>query len=143
VQLKEWRRSYDIPPPPMDEEDRLAQAADPRYRDVPDELLPATECLADVVRRTLPYWFDAIVPDLFDEGSRGGAVLVAAHGNSIRAMRKHLERISDDDIVDLEIPTGIPYRFTLDDSLKVVASRPLGDPAKAAAAAEKVRRQAG
>jgi 2,3-bisphosphoglycerate-dependent phosphoglycerate mutase len=142
-QLMAWRRGYATPPPPLPEADRLAQAADPRYRDVPDYLLPASECLADVVRRTLPYWDDVVVPDLFEQGARGGAVLVAAHGNSLRAIRKHLEHISDEDIVDLEIPTGIPYRFRLADNLSVLESGPLGDPDAAAAAAEEVRRQAG
>jgi 2,3-bisphosphoglycerate-dependent phosphoglycerate mutase len=143
AQLKRWRRGYATPPPPLDEAERLAQAADPRYRDLPLDLLPATECLADVVRRALPYWDDAIVPDLLDQGARGGAVLVVAHGNSIRAIRKHLEHISDDDIVDLEIPTGIPYRFHLADDLSVLTAGPLGDPQVAAAAAAAVRRQAG
>lgn len=143
AQLKAWRRSYDVPPPPMDEGERRAQGRDPRYRDLPPELLPATECLADVVRRVLPYYEDVIVPDLLAEGGRGGGVLVAAHGNSIRALRMHLEHISESDIVGLEIPTGIPYRFRLDEGLQVTEAGPLGDPEAAAAAAEEVRRQAG
>ena len=106
-------------------------------------LLPTTECLADVVARVLPYWYDAIVPDLLAEGPRGGAVLVVAHGNSLRALRKHIDGIGDDDIVDLEIPTGIPFRYRLDDDLSVVSGDYLGDPEAARAAAEAVARQAG
>ena len=109
----------------------------------PPTLLPATECLADVVARVLPYWEDAIVPDLLAEGPRGGAVLVVAHGNSLRALRKHIDGIGDDEITELEIPTGIPYRYRLDDDLRVVSADYLGDPGAAEAAAEAVRRQAG
>jgi 2,3-bisphosphoglycerate-dependent phosphoglycerate mutase len=103
--------------------------------------LPTTECLADVVRRVIPYWEEEIVPDLRAEDPRGGAVLVVAHGNSIRALRKHIEHISDDEIADLEIPTGIPYRYRLDGGLSVVHSGYLGDPEKALAAAAAVRQQ--
>ena len=142
-QVKVWRRSYDTPPPPLPEGDPRRPVGDPRYRDVPPEVLPATECLADVVRRALPYWYDAIVPDLHALGGRGGAVLVVAHGNSIRALRKHLDQITDEDIVELEIPTGIPYRYRLDDRMGVVDACYLGDPEAAAAAAEAVARQAG
>ena len=110
---------------------------------MPADSLPLTECLADVVARTVPYWADAIVPDLLAEGARGGAVLVVAHGNSLRALRKHIEGIGDDDIVGLEIPTGIPYRYVFDDELGVVSHGFLGDVAAAEAAAEAVRRQAG
>jgi 2,3-bisphosphoglycerate-dependent phosphoglycerate mutase len=109
---------------------------------VPAYALPATECLADVVARVLPYWDDAIVPDLLAEGPRGGAVLVAAHGNSLRALRKHIDGISDADIVDLEIPTGIPFVYQLADDLSVVSGDFLGDPDAARAAAESVRNQA-
>jgi 2,3-bisphosphoglycerate-dependent phosphoglycerate mutase len=143
AQVKEWRRSYGTPPPPVGRGDTHDPAGDPRYRDVPADALPLTECLADVVARTVPYWADAIVPDLLAEGPRGGAVLVVAHGNSLRALRKHIEGINDDDIVDLEIPTGIPYRYTLDDELSVVSHGFLGDAAAAEAAADAVRRQAG
>ena len=96
-----------------------------------------------MVRRTLPYWEDAIVPDLLESGARGGAVLVVAHGNSIRALRKHIDGISDAEIVDLEIPTGIPYRYRLDDDLSVLEAGYLGDPEAAEAAAAAVARQAG
>jgi 2,3-bisphosphoglycerate-dependent phosphoglycerate mutase len=143
AQVKEWRRGYATPPPPVERGDRHDPTGDPRYRDVPLEALPLTECLADVVARAVPYWDDAIVPDLRAEGPRGGAVLVVAHGNSLRALRKHIERIGDGPIVDLEIPTGIPFVYELDEDLGVVSKRFLGDPAAAEAAADAVRHQAG
>ena len=143
AQLTLWRRSYDTPPPPLSEDNPTSTADDPRYRDVDPADIPTTECLADVVARVLPYWESAIVPDLRAEAERGGAVLVVAHGNSIRALRKHLEGISDAAIVELEVPTGIPFRLLLDDDLTVCCARPLGDPAAAAAAAAAVARQAG
>jgi 2,3-bisphosphoglycerate-dependent phosphoglycerate mutase len=99
--------------------------------------------LADVVVRALPYYHDAIVPDLLAEGPRGGAVLVVAHGNSLRALRKYFDGTSDDDIVDLEIPTGIPYRYRLDDQLQILEQGYLGDPEAAANAAAAVKAQAG
>jgi len=142
AQVKEWRRSYDTPPPPVARGDAHDPAGDSRYRDIPIDSLPLTECLADVVARAVPYWSDAIVPDLLAEGARGGAVLVVAHGNSLRALRKHIEGIHDDAIVDLEIPTGIPYRYILGDDLSVVSHGFLGNVAAAEAAAEAVRRQA-
>ncbi len=142
-QLQLWRRSYDTPPPPLSPDNPHTTADDPRYRDLDPALLPLTECLADVVRRVLPYWEEAIVPDLRQAAAKGGAVLVAAHGNSIRALRKHLQGIDDDAITELEIPTGIPYRFLLNDDLTVQSYGPLGDPAAAAAAAAAVARQAG
>ncbi len=143
AQVKEWRRSYATPPPAVERGDPHDPSGDPRYRDMPAGALPLTECLADVVARTVPYWEDAIVPDLLAEGPRGGAVLVVAHGNSLRALRKHIEGIGDEEIVGLEIPTGIPFAYELDDDLSVVSARFLGDPAAAEAAAEAVRRQAG
>ena len=143
AQVKEWRRSYTTPPPPVARGDDHDPAGDPRYRDIPADSLPLTECLADVVVRAVPYWADAIVPDLLAEGRRDGAVLVVAHGNSLRALRKHIEGIDDDEIVDHEIPTGIPYRYVLGDDLSVVSHGFLGDPSAAEAAAEAVRRQAG
>ena len=128
AQVKAWRRSYATPPPPVDPGSDHHPAGDPRYRDVPADALPATECLADVVARVLPYWEDAIVPDLLAEGPRGGAVLVVAHGNSLRALRKHIDGIGDDEIVDLEIPTGIPFVYRLDDDLSVRVERLPGRP---------------
>jgi len=112
-----WRRSYDTPPPPLADDAEWSQVGDPRYAALPPELLPRTECLKDVLERTLPYWYDAIVPDLL----LGRTVLVAAHGNSLRALVKHLDRVSDEQIVGLNIPTGIPLRYDLDpDSLRPV-----------------------
>jgi 2,3-bisphosphoglycerate-dependent phosphoglycerate mutase len=142
-QLRAWRRSYSTPPPAVELSDERFPGGDPRYRDIPVDALPRTECLADVVARTIPYWEDGIVPDLFETGGRNGAVLVVAHGNSLRALRKHIEQIGDDDIVGLDIPTGIPFRYRLDDDLTVEDSAYLGDPEAAAAAAEAVARQAG
>jgi 2,3-bisphosphoglycerate-dependent phosphoglycerate mutase len=142
-QIKLWRRSYDVPPPPLPDGDPRHPGADPRYRDVPARLLPRSECLADVVVRAVPYFDDAVVPDLLEAGARGGAVLIVAHGNSLRALRKVLDGTSDADIVDLEIPTGIPFRYRLDEALGVVSGEYLGDPKAAAAAAAAVARQAG
>ena len=119
----------------------LRRLGRPRYDGLDPADVPRTECLADVVRRTVPYWESAILPDLRSTAAHGGAVLVAAHGNSIRALRKHLEGISDDEITGLEIPTGIPFRMRLDDGLAVRSADYLGDPAAAAAAAAAVARQ--
>jgi 2,3-bisphosphoglycerate-dependent phosphoglycerate mutase len=142
-QVRLWRRSYDVPPPALPRDDPRHPSHDPRYRDVPVHVLPGTECLADVVARVLPYWDDVVVPDLYAAGARGGAVLVVAHGNSIRALRKHLDSISDADITGLEIPTGIPFRYRFDDALGVRDAGYLGDPDVARRAAEAVGRQAG
>jgi 2,3-bisphosphoglycerate-dependent phosphoglycerate mutase len=141
-QLLLWRRSYDTPPPPLAPDNPYDVTADPRYDDVDPADMPRTECLADVVRRTVPYWEQIIVPDLRALAEHDSAVLVAAHGNSIRALRKHLEGISDTDITGLEVPTGIPYRMLLDDDLGVRSAEYLGDPEAAAAAAAAVARQA-
>jgi len=138
-QVKLWRRSYSTPPPPLPLDDPRHPIHDPRYAGLPPSALPATECLADVVVRLVPYWEDAIVRDLRVFGS----VLVVAHGNSIRALVKHLQGISDDEIVRLEIPTGVPWVFHLDPELRVSDERYLGDPEAVAAAAEAVARQAG
>jgi 2,3-bisphosphoglycerate-dependent phosphoglycerate mutase len=143
-QVKVWRRAYAIAPPPLDDDALAEQARDPRYADLPADLLPATECLADVVERMMPYWYDDIVPDLEQRGS----VLVAAHGNSLRALVKHLDGISDDDIVELNIPTGVPLVYELDDrgapvDARALEDRYLGDREAAKAAAEAVAKQAG
>jgi 2,3-bisphosphoglycerate-dependent phosphoglycerate mutase len=106
-----WRRSYDQPPPPLADNDQYSQVDDPRYGDLL-ESVPRSECLKDVVVRLLPYWYDAVVPDL----RIGRTVLVVAHGNSLRALIKHLDGISDDDIVALNVPTGIPLRYELDET---------------------------
>jgi 2,3-bisphosphoglycerate-dependent phosphoglycerate mutase len=134
-----WRRSYDVPPPPLDIDDERHPLHDPRYAWMPPDLLPATECLADVVERMLPYWYDAIVPDIRD----GRRVLVSAHGNSLRALVKHLDDVADAEIAELNIPTGIPLVYELDADLRPISSRYLGDPEAAAAAAEAVAKQAG
>ena len=133
-----WRRSYDVPPPPLPDDDPLSQAGDPRYALLPPELLPRTECLRDVVLRMLPYWYDGILPDL----AADRIALVVAHGNSLRALVKHLDGISDDDIAELNIPTGMPLVYELDEKFRPV--RPGGqylDPEAAAQAAEAVRAQ--
>ncbi len=133
-----WRRSYDVPPPPLPDDDPLSQARDPRYALLPDELLPRTECLRDVVLRMLPYWHDVIIADL----AAGRVPLVVAHGNSLRALVKHLDGISDADIAGLNIPTGMPLVYELDDRFRPV--QPGGrylDPEAAAQAAEAVRAQ--
>lgn len=133
-----WRRSYDVPPPPIDPNDKYAQTGDARYSWLPASAIPATECLADVVKRLIPYWEDVIVPDL----RAGKTVLVAAHGNSLRALVKHLDGISDVDIAALNIPTGIPLVYTLDDEMKpVTKGGEYLDPAAAAEAAAKVANQ--
>jgi 2,3-bisphosphoglycerate-dependent phosphoglycerate mutase len=137
-QFMVWRRSYDTPPPPIDDDDEYSQVGDPRYASLAPELVPRTECLKDVVERMLPYWYDVIIPDL----RTGKTVLVVAHGNSLRALVKHLDDISDDEITGLNIPTGIPLRYDLDESLRPV--KPGGaylDPAAAEAAIEAVKNQ--
>ncbi len=133
-----WRRSYDVPPPPIADDDPLSQSGDPRYAGLPPEARPRTECLKDVLERLLPYWYDDMVPDL----ARGGTVLVVAHGNSLRALVKHLDRIGDAAIAELNIPTGIPLVYELDDAFRPLAAggRYL-DPEAAAEAAEAVRNQ--
>lgn len=137
-----WRRSYDTPPPPLAPENEFDVAGDPRYRGLDPAEIPRTECLKDVVTRVLPYWESVIVPDLRGAAAEGGgAVLVVAHGNSIRALRKHLQNIDDGTITGIEVPTGIPYRLLLDDALEVRDAAYLGDPETAAAAAAAVARQ--
>jgi 2,3-bisphosphoglycerate-dependent phosphoglycerate mutase len=127
-----------VPPPPIADDDPLSQADDPRYAGLPPELRPRTECLKDVVARMLPYWYDAIVPDL----NSGRTVIAVAHGNSLRALVKHLDGISDAAIAELNIPTGIPLVYELDDAVRpaVPGGRYL-DPEAAAKAAEAVRNQ--
>jgi 2,3-bisphosphoglycerate-dependent phosphoglycerate mutase len=138
-QVFTWRRAYDTPPPALEPSDERHPRHDPRYAHLAPDILPATECLKDVVERMLPYWFDAIVPDLKD----GKTVLVAAHGNSLRALVKHLEGISDEEIPSLNIPTGVPRLYELDDDMNVISARYLGDADAVAAAAEAVAKQAG
>jgi 2,3-bisphosphoglycerate-dependent phosphoglycerate mutase len=133
-----WRRSYDVPPPPIEPSDEFAQTDEIRYAWLPPEARPATECLADVVHRLLPYWQDVIVPDL----RTGKVVLIAAHGNSLRALVKHLDGISDADIANLNIPTGIPLVYRLDRDLRpMVKGGAYLDPTSAAKAAAAVANQ--
>lgn len=133
-----WRRSYDTPPPAIADDDEFSQATDPRYAALPDELLPRTEALAQVLDRMLPYWYDAIVPDLLDDK----VVLVTAHGNSLRALVKHLDGLSEEAVVGLNIPTGIPLVYELDADLKpTVAGGQYLDPAAAEAAIAAVANQ--
>ena len=138
-QVFQWRRSYAVPPPPLERDDPRHPRFDRRYQDVAADELPASECLADVVARAVPYWKTGIMPDL----SAGRSVLVVAHGNSIRALLKYLKRIGDEEITRLNIPTGIPLVLELDDDLKYAGDRYLGDPAIAEAAAAAVAAQAG
>lgn len=142
-QVKVWRRSYDVPPPATSADNRFDPNGDRRYAHLPPDVLPTGECLKDVVERMLPYWYDGIVPDL----AAGRTVLVAAHGNSLRALVKHLDGISDDDITGLNIPTGVPLLYRLEEATMLPAepgnplARALGDPEAVAAAAAAVAAQ--
>jgi 2,3-bisphosphoglycerate-dependent phosphoglycerate mutase len=137
-QVKIWRRSYATPPPPLTPDDERHPGRDPRYASLTRDLLPLTESLADTVARFLPYWHDRIVPDV----KAGRRVLIAAHGNSLRALVKHLDGVSEEAVVALNIPTGIPLVYELDAELKPLGSRYLGDPAAVKKAAEAVANQA-
>jgi 2,3-bisphosphoglycerate-dependent phosphoglycerate mutase len=137
AQVKVWRRSYDIPPPKLELDDPRHPRFDPRYAGVSPTDLPAAESLKDTLARVLPFWNSRIAPEL----RAGRNVLVAAHGNSLRAMVKMLDNVPEKDIVELNIPTGVPLLYELDAQLKPLGSRYLGDPAAIAAAAEAVRRQ--
>jgi 2,3-bisphosphoglycerate-dependent phosphoglycerate mutase len=133
-----WRRSYDTPPPTIEVGSQWDVSTDPRYAHLTTDIVPRTECLKDVLHRMLPYWYDAIVPDLV----AGEVVLIAAHGNSLRALVKHLDGLSEEQVVGLNIPTGQPLRYDLDDDMH--PTNPGGtylDPEAAAAAAEAVARQ--
>jgi 2,3-bisphosphoglycerate-dependent phosphoglycerate mutase len=133
-----WRRSFDVPPPTLPDDDEWSQVGDAPYAALPDEVVPRTECLKDVVVRMLPYWYDAIVPDL----RANRTVLVVAHGNSLRALVKHLDVISDEDIAGLNIPTGIPLLYRLDGDLRpAVRGGEYLDPEAAAEAIEGVKNQ--
>jgi 2,3-bisphosphoglycerate-dependent phosphoglycerate mutase len=137
-QFMVWRRSYDTPPPPIADDNEFSQVGDVRYAGLAPEVVPRTECLKDVVERMLPYWYDAIVPDL----RSGATVMVAAHGNSLRALVKHLDGVDDEEIVGVNIPTGIPLRYDLDDDLRPTTARgEYLDPAAAAEAIEAVKNQ--
>jgi 2,3-bisphosphoglycerate-dependent phosphoglycerate mutase len=137
-QILVWRRSYDVPPPPLDDSSEFSPSKDRRYADLKPGELPRTECLKDTVNRFLPYWNEQIAPAL----KAGKRVIIAAHGNSLRALVKHLDNVSDEDIVGLNIPTAIPLVYELDDDLKPIKPRYyLGDPEEAARAAKKVAEQ--
>lgn len=135
--VKMWRRSYDVRPPDLEVSDERHPSHDPRYAAMPPELLPSAECLKDVVDRMLPYWYDAIVPDLL----RYNCVLVSAHGNSLRALVKHLDGLSEQQVIDLDIPTGAPRVYDLDADFKPVSWRYLGDPEEIKRRAAAVRAQ--
>ncbi len=137
AQVKIWRRSYDVPPPPLALDDPRHPRFDPRYRRIDPALLPAAESLKDTLARVLPFWTERIAPELRANKN----VLVTAHGNSLRAMVKMLDNVSEADIVELNIPTGVPLVYELDANLKPLASRYLGDPVAIQAAADAVRRQ--
>jgi 2,3-bisphosphoglycerate-dependent phosphoglycerate mutase len=136
--VKVWRRSYDVRPPELDPSDDRHPSHDPRYANLPPEILPGAECLRDVVERMLPYWYDAIVPDLLVNP----CVLVSAHGNSLRALVKHLDGLSDDEVVELNIPTGVPRVYELDNDLRPRSWRYLGDQAEIARREAAVKAQA-
>ena len=137
AQVKLWRRSYDVPPPALADDDERFPGRDPRYADLPDADVPRAESLKDTVARFMPYWETAIAPDL----RAGRRVLVAAHGNSLRALVKFLDGISDDEIVGLNIPTGAPLVYDLDEALRPRGSHYLGDPSRVAAAMAAVAAQ--
>jgi len=137
AQTKIWRRSYDIPPPPLTAEDPRHPSRDPRYGGIPASELPLTETLKDTVARFLPYWHETIAPSI----KAGKRVMIAAHGNSLRALVKYLDHIDEQTIVELNIPTGIPLVYELDDDLRPIRHYYLGDPAAAAAAAARVANQ--
>lgn len=132
-----WRRSYDVPPEPLTKEDSRFPGKDPRYKDLKANELPLTECLKDTVDRFLPYWHNTIAPAI----KSGKRVIIAAHGNSLRALVKYLDNISEQEIVELNIPTGIPLVYELDDNLKPIKHYYLGDPEKIKAAIESVVKQ--
>ena len=136
--VKLWRRSYDVRPPDMEASDERHPSHDPRYAGLPPEVLPSAECLKDVVERMFPYWYDAIVPDLL----RSRCVLVSAHGNSLRALVMHLDGLSEQQVVDLDLPTGVPRVYELSSEFRATSWRYLGDPKEIERRAAAVRAQA-
>ncbi|MFH1190244.1 MAG: 2,3-diphosphoglycerate-dependent phosphoglycerate mutase [Candidatus Omnitrophota bacterium] len=132
-----WRRSYDTPPPALEKNDARNPAGDPRYKDLPEKDLPLTECLKDTVGRFLPYWHETIAPVV----RSGKRVIIAAHGNSLRALVKYLDNIPDDKIVGVNIPTGLPLVYELTDELKPIRSYYIGDPEEVKKAMEEVANQ--
>jgi 2,3-bisphosphoglycerate-dependent phosphoglycerate mutase len=137
AQVKIWRRAYATPPPPLSDDDPRLEIDDPRYADIPREMLPRTECLKDTVARFLPYWHESIAPEV----RSGINVIIAAHGNSLRALIKYLDNVSDDDIVELNVPTGQPLVYELTDDLEPVRHYYLGDQEAIKAAMEAVANQ--
>lgn len=137
AQVKIWRRSYDIPPPPLEPTDPRYPGSDPRYRNLKDAEIPLRECLKDTADRFLPYWQEKIAPSI----QAGNQVLIAAHGNSLRALVKHLDDVSEEEIVELNIPTGVPLIYELDRNLKPIQHYFLGDPREIARAMDEVARQ--
>ena len=136
-QVKIWRRSYDVPPPELDEKSEYHPKNDPRYKDLKPEEIPSTECLKDTVDRVIPYWNDVIAPDI----KAGKKVIIAAHGNSLRALVKYLDGMSEEEILGLNIPTAMPLVYELDDNLKPLKHYYLGDPEKVKKAMEAVASQ--
>ena len=136
-QVKIWRRSYDVRPPLLEPDDERYPGRDPRYKDLAKDEIPAGECLEDTVARVVPYWKDTIIPEI----KAGRRIIIAAHGNSLRALVKYLDNVSDADILELNIPTGIPLLYELDGDMKPVSHRYLGDPEAIAAAAAAVANQ--
>ena len=137
AQVKIWRRAYDIPPPPLEDGDPRLEIGNPRYADIDPAAFPRTECLKDTVERFLPYWHEAIAPTV----RSGSRVIIAAHGNSLRALIKYLDNVSDADIVEVNVPTGQPLVYELTDDLKPIRSYYLGDPAAIEAAMRAVANQ--
>ena len=138
AQVKIWRRSYDVPPPPLEESDPRHPKNDPRYRGLPAKALPLTESLKETVERMIPFWHAELVPQI----KSGKRLIIAAHGNSLRALIKYLDGVSEKDIVEMNVPTGIPLVYTLDENLRPISSKYLGDPEAAKKAAEAVAKQA-
>jgi len=136
-QVLVWRRSYDTPPPALEKDDPRSPAKDPRYKDLKPDEIPLTECLKDTVTRFLPYWHETIAPVV----KSGKRVIISAHGNSLRALVKYLDNVSDQEIVGLNIPTGIPLVYELDDNLKPIKHYYLGDPEEVKKAMESVASQ--
>jgi len=136
-QVLTWRRSYDVPPPPLEKNDERYPGNDKRYRDLAANEIPLTECLKDTVARFIPYWENTILPDI----QKGKSVLITAHGNSLRALVKHLDNVPDDKIVGMNIPTGIPLVYELDDNIQPIKNYYLGDPEEIKRAIEGVAKQ--
>ncbi len=138
-QVHIWRRSYSTPPPPLEDDDERHPKFDPRYKDVPPDLLPNCEALKHTVERVLPYWNDVIVPDI----RAGKSVVVSAHGNSLRALVQYLDEMGEEEIMELNIPTGVPLVYELDEKMKPIRSRYLGDQEEIEAAMQEVAKQGG